>query len=89
VVWGSPAFQAKLTESAQILAVNGIEYSDDVLQDAIREAHRAQQPIELIVKTGDRYSVVALDYHDGLRYPHLERNAATPARLDDILAARP
>jgi len=88
VVWDSPAFKAKLTENAQILAINGIAYDADVLQDAIRAAQGTQAPIELIVKTGDRYMVAHLDYHDGLRYPHLERDASTPARLDDILAAR-
>ena len=89
VVWDSPAFKAKLTESAQILAVNGVAYSADVLQDAIRSAQGTHMPIELIVKTGDRYTVASLDYHDGLRYPHLERDASGPARLDDILAPRP
>jgi len=29
-----------------------------------------------------------LNYHEGLRYPHLERNTETPARLDDILTTR-
>jgi len=29
-----------------------------------------------------------MDYHDGLRYPHLERVASVPARLDEIFAAR-
>jgi hypothetical protein len=42
----------------------------------------------LIVKTGERYRVVAIDYHDGLRYAHLERDASVPARLDEILAAK-
>ena len=89
VLWGSPAFKAGLTESAQILAINGVAYSGDVLQDAIRAARSTHSPIELIVKTGDRYAVAKIDYHDGLRYPHLERDPATPARLDDIIAARP
>jgi predicted metalloprotease with PDZ domain len=89
VIWDSPAFKAKLTEGAQILAINGIAYDADVLKDAIRAAHGKQAPLELIVKIGDRYMVANLDYHDGLRYPHLERDAAEPARLDEILAARP
>jgi predicted metalloprotease with PDZ domain len=89
VIWNSPAFKAKLTESAQILAINGVAYSDNVLKDAIRAAHGAPAPIEMIVKTGDRYMVASLDYHDGLRYPHLERDQSEPARLDDIMAARP
>ena len=89
VLWNSPAFKAGLTESAQILAINGVAYSDDVLKDAIRAAQGNTSPIELIVKTGDRYTVVSLDYHDGQRYPHLERDPSQPARLDDIMAARP
>lgn len=89
VIWDSPAFKAKLTEGAQILAINGIAYDADVLKDAIRAAHGTKAPIELIVKIGDRYLVANLDYHDGLRYPHLERDAAEPARLDEILTARP
>ena len=29
-----------------------------------------------------------INYHDGLRYPDLERVAGTPTRLDGILKAR-
>lgn len=89
VIWDSPAFKAKLIEGAQILAINGTAYSSDVLKDAVREAHGQKKPIELIVKTGDRFMVANLDYHDGLRYPHLERDGAEPASLDNILSARP
>jgi predicted metalloprotease with PDZ domain len=88
VYWDSPAFKTKLTKGAQILAVNGFAYSADVLKDAIRSAHGTSSPIELMVKNGDLFKVVNIDYHDGLRYPHLERDASTPARLDDILAPR-
>ncbi|HEX3912594.1 MAG TPA: hypothetical protein VHW71_03735 [Steroidobacteraceae bacterium] len=88
VIWDSPAFKAKLTEGTQILAVNGVAFSADVLKDAIRSAQKSKAPMELMVKNGERFRVVDIDYHDGLRYPHLERDAATPARLDDILSAR-
>jgi predicted metalloprotease with PDZ domain len=88
VLWDSAAFKAKVTESSVLLAVNGTAYSADVLKDAIRSAKSTKLPIELIVKTGDRFRVLMLDYHDGLRYPHLERDPSVPARLDDILAAR-
>jgi predicted metalloprotease with PDZ domain len=88
VLWDSAAFKAKVTESSVLMAVNGSAYSADVLKDAIRAAKSTKLPIELIVKTGDRFRVLMLDYHDGLRYPHLERDPSVPARLDDILAAR-
>jgi predicted metalloprotease with PDZ domain len=88
VVWDSPAFKAKLTSGMQVLAINGVAYDVDVLKDAITAAKSAPAPIELIVKNGDRFLVVNVDYHDGLRYPHLERDASVPSRIDDILAPR-
>jgi predicted metalloprotease with PDZ domain len=88
VLWDSPAFTAKLTEGTQILAVNGVAYSNEVLISAIRASKDSTAPMELITKNGDRFRVLSIDYHGGLRYPHLQRDAATPARLDDILAAR-
>ncbi len=89
VAWNGPAFKAHLIEGDKIIAVNGVAYDADVLKDAIRAARGTDKPIELIVKSGDRFEVAKIDYHLGLRYPHLERDSAQPARLDDILAARP
>jgi len=89
VIWDSPAFKSKITEGARIIAVNGVAYTSDVLKDAIRGAAGTKPPIELIIKTGDRFMVANLDYHDGLRYPHLNRDASQPSRLDDILLPCP
>lgn len=89
VLWGGPAYEAKVTMGGQILAVNGVAYSPDVLKDAIRSAHDSSAPIELIVKNGDNFLVARIDYHGGLRYPHLERDTSQPARLDELLAPRP
>jgi hypothetical protein len=57
-------------------------------RDAIGDAKQNGSAIELLVKDGDRFRTVSLDYHDGLRYPRLERDASAPARLDQILAPR-
>jgi hypothetical protein len=40
------------------------------------------------VRDFDTFRTVRLDYHGGLRYPHLERVEQTPDRLSAILAAR-
>ena len=41
------------------------------------------------MKTTDRYKVVHIDYHGGLRYPHLERDPEVKAAsLDAILEAK-
>jgi len=88
VVYDGAAFKAGLTEGMRIVAVNGIAYEADVIKDAIRAAKDGHAPIELIVRVADRYRVAHVDYHAGLRYPHLERTGSGPALLDAILAPR-
>ena len=88
VVWGKAAFQAGLAASAQIVAVNGQAYGAELLGEAITAAKASHQPIQLIVHTGSHYQITLIEYYEGLRYPHLERDPAVPARLDDILKAR-
>jgi predicted metalloprotease with PDZ domain len=85
VLMGSPADKAKLGPGMQIVAVNGRQFSSALLSDAIRDAKGNSDPITLIVVNTGTYKVLALDYHDGLKYPHLERVDGTPDRLDDIL----
>jgi predicted metalloprotease with PDZ domain len=85
VLVGSAADQAKLGPGMQIIAVNGRQFSGSLLSDAIRDAKGNTNPISLIVANTGTFRVVGLDYHEGLRYPHLERVDGTPDRLDDIL----
>jgi predicted metalloprotease with PDZ domain len=85
VLLGSAADQAKLGPGMQIVAVNGRQFSGQLLSDAIRDAKGNTNPISLIVANTGTFRVLALDYHEGLRYPHLERVEGTPDRLDDIL----
>jgi predicted metalloprotease with PDZ domain len=84
VRWGSPAYQAGLTLGATVIAVSGREYHPELLRDAIAEAHAAHVPVELIVKSLDRYRVVRIPYYDGLKYPRLERIGGTVDRLTAI-----
>jgi predicted metalloprotease with PDZ domain len=88
VTWDSPAFKAGVTVGSQIVAVNGVAYDADRLKDAIKNAKTDKAPIQLLIKRGDIYRTVAVDYHGGLRYPHLERVPGTPALLDGVLAPR-
>ena len=88
VLWGGRAHAVGLTAGTQIVAVNGVAYDSDRLRDIVKAAKTSAAAIELLVKNGDRYTTVRFDYHDGLRYPHLERDASVPARLDQILEPR-
>jgi predicted metalloprotease with PDZ domain len=86
VAWDSPMFDAGATSGATIVAVNGRQYSNDLFRRAIAEAKTSRDPIRLLIKRGDRFREVALDYHDGLRYPVLERVGTGPSGLDALLA---
>ncbi len=87
VVWGSPAFRASLTKGGKIIAVNGLAYEDaSDLEDALKLAKTSKAPIEILVQDGNHFRTIRIDYHDGPRYPHLERIPNTPDLLDAILA---
>jgi predicted metalloprotease with PDZ domain len=88
VRWDSPAFNAGLGSGTTVVAVNGQEYDKDVLEDAVKAAKTGKAPIELMVKEFDRFRTVAIDYHGGLRYPHLERIEGKPDRLTAIFTAK-
>lgn len=85
-VWDSPAFNAGLNGNATIVAVNGREYSDDELKDAIARNKGKTTPIRLLVKEGARYRTAEIAYNAGLRWPHLEKAARGIAPLDRLLA---
>ena len=88
-LWGSPAFAAGLVPGVQIVAVNGEAYEADVIRAAITAAKATDKPISLLVRRDNRYDTVALTWHQGLRYPWLERvDGAKPAGLDNLLAPR-
>ena len=82
--WNSPADKARLAPGEKIIAVNGQIISSDALQAAIRAAKGNTEAMHLIVQADSFVSTAELDYHDGERYPALERVDAAPAYLDDI-----
>jgi predicted metalloprotease with PDZ domain len=88
VVEGSPADKAKLAPQMQIVAVNGRQYSAAGIRAAIRDAENTTEPIELIVKSADFYSVHRVDCHTGSRFPDLQRDAAIEDLLSEIVKPR-
>ena len=88
VRWDSPAFKAGIGPGMTPVAVNGKQFSTEVLEDAIKQAKTDKKPIELLVKEFDLYRTIKLPYYDGLRYPHLERIEGKPDRLSAIYAPK-
>jgi predicted metalloprotease with PDZ domain len=85
VDWDSPAFKAGLVPGMNLVAVNGETYAPDNLKQAILTGEKDNTPINLLMKDRDQIKPVTVDYHGGMRYPHLERVDGTPDRLDAIL----
>jgi hypothetical protein len=70
----------------KLQAVNDQAFSTSNLRAAILAAEKSNSPIKLLLKHNDEFLTVPMDYHGGLRYPHMERVESTPDRLDAILA---
>ena len=88
VLWDSPAFKAGLAPSMSLIAVNGREFSPEVLKDAVTAAKGGNAPIELLVKNFDHIDTVKVDYHGGLLYPSLVLLDGKPDRLSELYKAR-
>ena len=86
VWWDSVAFKGGITPDMQLQAVDDQKYTAAGLREAIVAAEKGKEPIKFLLKHGDEFVTVSLDYHGGMRYPHLERVETTPDRLDAILA---
>ena len=84
----SAAWRAGLAPGMRILAVNNQQFSADVLEYAVKRAQHSTAPISLIVTQTGWYQTLSLDYHEGIRYPHLERITGVPDMLAAIAAPR-
>ena len=88
VIWDSPAFNAGMTVGSELLAVNGRKFDGDGLKSAIKAAKETKEPVKLLVKSGEVYRALDLDWHGGLRYPRLEKAGKGQGTLDALLAPR-
>jgi hypothetical protein len=74
----------------KIVAINGATYSEDAMKAAITAAKGNDKPITLVTQRGEKVATMVLNYHDGLRYPWLEKavEGKEPAGLDLLLSAK-
>lgn len=84
VIHDSPAYKAGIAPGMKITAVEGHQFAPEGLKDAIDAAKSDTAPIELIIANGVEIHTYTVDYHEGLRYPHLERNNDVPDYLSEI-----
>ncbi len=85
---GTAADKAGLAPETKLIAVNGRQFTGTVLRETIQAATKTSTPLELLVKDGEYYKTFRADYHDGEKYPHLERDKAKPDLIAAIIKPR-
>ncbi|HEY9130883.1 MAG TPA: hypothetical protein VIM98_03930, partial [Dyella sp.] len=88
VASGSPAAQHAMASGWRITAVNGGPWSLESLREALRPARHAKAPIRLKLAYMDIVRTLEIDWHEGLRVPHLYRQPSSPDVLGRIFAPR-
>ena len=82
------AAKAGIGPGMRVVAVNGRQFSPDVMREAIRAAKSGTAPIQLLIENDEYYKTYSIDYHGGEMYPHLVRDEGKPDLLGEILKAR-
>jgi predicted metalloprotease with PDZ domain len=85
VIHGSAAYDAGIGPGMKVAAVNGRQFSGEGLREAIDGAKGSTVPIQLLIANGAQYQTVAVNYHGGLQYPHIERDTRHPDYLNEII----
>lgn len=86
--WGGPLFDQGIGAGWELVSIGNRTASAQALRRAVTAARGNDRPIVMVVKRGDEFRTLSIPYHDGLRYPRLERIEGTPDRLTDILTPR-
>jgi predicted metalloprotease with PDZ domain len=81
----SAAWKAGLAVGETIEAVNGQAFDPDVFAYALKRAQNAGPSIAMVVSQDGWFTTLTVDYHDGPRYPHLERIPNTTDMLGEIM----
>jgi predicted metalloprotease with PDZ domain len=82
---GGPAYNAGISSAMKVIGINGRLYTHDLLEDAIKAAKDSSQPISVTYVDDDYIHTVTIDYHGGVRYPHLTRDESKTDYLDELI----
>jgi predicted metalloprotease with PDZ domain len=88
VIYNAPAYKSGIGPGMKVTAVNAEQFSPAALKEAIMDAKSTNAPIQLIVANGPQYQTYPVDYHGGLRYPHIEHDDDRPDLLSEIFRPR-
>jgi len=86
VLFDGSARKAGVAPAVKLIAVNGRQFTSTVLRETVDAAAKNADPVELLIKDGEFYKTYRINYHGGLRYPHLERDTSKPDLLTAIIS---
>jgi len=80
-----PAYKSGISPGMKVIAVNGREFTPQVLRLALKTGTTSTGPLRLLVLNDGYYKTCTIDYHGGEMFPHLVREAGRPDLLDQML----
>ena len=84
-VVNKPAFHAGISPGMKVVAVNGREFTPQVLRLELKAGVTSKEPLRLLVLNDGYYKTCTIDYHGGEVFPHLVREPGKPDLLDQML----
>lgn len=88
VIPGSAADRAGIGPAMTVETVNKLVYKPEHLRSAIRDASRKKVGIELMLEAGGTRKLCRVNYHEGERYPRLQRITNRPDLITRIIRPR-
>ncbi|HEV2616257.1 MAG TPA: hypothetical protein VGU63_06560, partial [Candidatus Acidoferrales bacterium] len=85
VIHGMVGYRAGIGPGMKIQAVNGRRWSIKTMRNAVENSVKETKPLKLLVANGGFVETYEIDYHDGIRYPHLEHAQGSSDYLDEII----
>lgn len=85
VIQDGPAALSGIGPGMKLIAVNSRRYSNELLRTALRSAKEQNTNLELLVENTEIYKTYSVQYKEGERYSHLERDGSKPDVLQKIL----
>ncbi len=85
VAYGGPAQKAGIAPTSKVIAIDNRQFTPTVLHEAVQKTAKDSTGMDLLVKSGEYYSVHRVEYHGGEKYPHLERDESKADVLSKII----
>lgn len=85
VIHGMIAYNAGIGPGMRIQAVDGRGWSTETMRRTVADSEKNPRALKLLIGNGDFMETYTLDYHGGLRYPHLVRQNSANDYLDEII----